>query len=98
MAKNNHLKSLLVFTSSFVGGVTAGLLLAPKNGAQNRRWLSLRIKKFREWAAHQQRKAKITGQKEWYSLRNMCNPNRNIPDLYQATAGLTFNEYEPESE
>ncbi|MDZ7683179.1 MAG: hypothetical protein U5J63_16110 [Fodinibius sp.] len=35
MGRKKTLTSILLLTGSFVGGIAAGLLLAPKNGARN---------------------------------------------------------------
>jgi gas vesicle protein len=79
--------NFLLFTTSFLGGLAAGLLLSPNKGAQNRAWLSDNALELNRWAKIQRHLAKRKSARELQKLRNNIYQGiqQNIPDLYEAT-------------
>jgi len=79
--------NFLIFTSSFLGGLAAGLLLSPNKGAQNRAWLSDNALELNRWAKIQRYLAKRKSSRELQNLRNNIHQGiqQNIPNLYEAT-------------
>lgn len=88
--KNN----LLLFTTSFIGGLAAGLLLAPKKGVQNRAWLSKNALEMGRWAKLQKRIARLKGNRELARIQQNVQQGirHHIPDLYQATDSISLSE------
>ena len=79
--------NFLLVTTSFLGGLAAGLLLSPNKGAQNRAWLSDNALELNRWAKIQRHLAKRKSSRELQKLRNNIHQGiqQNIPDLYEAT-------------
>lgn len=86
--------SFLLFTTSFLGGLAAGLLLSPKKGEQNRAWLSENAVELTRWAKIQRRIAKRKSARELDKLRKNIHQGirQNIPDLYEATDTIPLNK------
>ncbi|TYP91693.1 hypothetical protein LX73_2518 [Fodinibius salinus] len=100
MASNSKIRSILALTSSFIGGVTIGLLLAPKNGSANRRWLNKKVRKLSRWADYHRQQAQRSGIKEYHNLRTLLNRriHDNIPDLYESTADIPLSKHDLNNE
>lgn len=79
--------NFLLFATSFLGGLAAGLLLSPKRGKQNRAWLSENALEFTRRAKVQPRIVKRKSSQELDRLRKNIHKGiqQNIPDLYEAT-------------
>lgn len=100
MASNSKIGSILALTSSFIGGVAAGLLLTPKNGSENRRWLNKKVKILSNWADYHRRQAQRSGIKEYRNLRTSLSHrfHDNVPDLYEATEDILLSEHDLNNE
>jgi len=87
MERKRNLGSILLATTSFVGGLAAGFLLAPKNGPENRRWLASQASEFSKWMDYQTRAAQLKTDRELRRFRQNVQQGirQNVPDLYQAT-------------
>ncbi len=87
MGRKKTLSSILLLAGSFVGGVAAGFLLAPKSGARNRVWLSQRANDLSNWMGTQGKSAQIKGKRELHKLRNNVQQGirHHVPNLYDAT-------------
>ena len=90
----NRKTSFLLFTTSFLGGLAAGLLLSPKKGRQNRAWLSDNALELNRWAKIQRRIAKRKSSRELQKLRKNIHQGirQNIPDLYEATDTIPLSD------
>ncbi|MCH2450284.1 MAG: YtxH domain-containing protein [Gracilimonas sp.] len=77
--------ALLFGATAFAGGVIAGLLLTPKSGKENLRWLEV-----------QGRKLKKDGEMriDQVSKGIKKTVEDTFPDLYAATENLDFSEEE----
>jgi gas vesicle protein len=86
--------SFLLFTTSFIGGLAAGLLLSPKKGKQNRAWLSENALELSRWAKIQRRIAEHKSSREIDKLRKNIQQGirKNIPDLYEATDTIPLSD------
>jgi len=80
MDQKDSLNTILLATSSFIGGIAAGLLLSPQKGSQNRAWLSAQFKDLRN--------------KKFSNLRLTIYKGikQNFPDLYEATENIRLSK------
>lgn len=70
---------------AFAGGLMTGLLLTPKNGKENRKWIEDKSQKFLEES--EKRIDRVSK-----GIRNTVK--ENVPDLYSATETLHFSDIE----
>jgi len=92
MAQKNNLGSLLFATTTFLGGVALGILLAQNNSSKNQAWLSDHASELSEWM---DRKRKIAAYQAGRKLRKWrkrtgWGVKQNVPDLYQATEQINL--------
>lgn len=94
MARKSNLGSILLATTSFVGGLAAGFLLAPGNGPENRRWLVSRFSELGNWMDHQSRAAQVKTDRELRKFRQNVHQGirQNVPDLYRATDQIDLSD------
>ena len=80
----------LLAASSFLGGVGLGLLLSPKSGKQNRKWISDQSSEFANWIDEKSRDSIEQSEKRLAEIRKRMRKGYrdNIPDLYDATEHL----------
>lgn len=83
MSRKSGFSQFALVATSFVTGIAAGLLLAPKSGRNNRKWVGKNISGLAEWADQKSRMAKNGLKKEI---------DQNVPDLYRATEHIPLNE------
>lgn len=90
------LGSILIGTTAFAGGIVTALLLTPKNGTENRRWISEHGKETKDWLEGKSRKLKVDGEKRIDRLSKGIKKTvkDSLPDLYEATENLDFTEKE----
>jgi gas vesicle protein len=81
--------TLLTGLAAFAGGVVAGLLLTPKSGKENRQWIEDQSHKILEDGE------KRIGEVSKNIKRSV---KENLPDLYEATELLQFDDEELEEE
>ena len=96
MSSKKTLGSILLLTTSFVGGMAAGLLLAPKSGARNRVWLSQKTNEMSDWLEGRRTLAKAKGEKKLRDIRSNVQQGirHNVPDLYEATEHIDLSEHD----
>lgn len=70
---------------AFSGGFISGLLLTPKSGKENRRWLENQSRKIKE---DSEKRIDRVSEGIRKSVKN------SVPDLYEATEDLHFTEEE----
>lgn len=83
------LGTLLTGIAAFAGGLVAGLLLTPKSGKENRQWIEDKSNKILE---DSERKIGEVSQNIKKSVKD------NLPDLYEATELLHFEDEELEED
>ncbi len=81
--------TLLTGLAAFAGGVVAGLLLTPKSGRENRQWIEDKSHKILEDG---ERKIGAVSKNIKKSVKE------NLPDLYEATEILHFEDEELEED
>ncbi|MEP1152389.1 MAG: YtxH domain-containing protein [Balneola sp.] len=81
--------TLLTGLAAFAGGVVTGLLLTPKSGKENRKWIEDKSHRILE-----------DGEKRIGDVsRNIKKSvKENLPDLYEATELLHFEEEDLEED
>lgn len=87
MSEKTAIRSLLLATGSFIGGVTLGLLLTPTNGRQNRAWISEHASRLPGWIDRQRKTVSQKGQSKLQEIRQHVHDGlqQNIPDPFKAT-------------
>lgn len=81
--------TLLTGLAAFAGGVVAGSLLTPKSGKENRQWIEDQSHKILEDGE------KRIGEVSKNIKRSV---KENLPDLYEATELLQFDDEELEED
>jgi gas vesicle protein len=96
MENSTKLGSIVIAATTFCGGIAAGLLLAPKKGETNRRWISKKAKNLNYWLHRHRRNLANKSTKELNRLRNHIQQGvkNNVPDLYEATESISLNNDE----
>ncbi len=86
--KNNF----LLFTTTFIGGLAAGLLLSPQKGSQNRAWLTNNALELGRWAKLQRKLARRKSNRELSKVQQNVQQgiHQHIPDLYEATNEISL--------
>jgi gas vesicle protein len=90
MKQKTNTNSILLATTSFIGGIAVGLLLSPRSGNKNRTWLLEHTRKLAKWVDNQHKIARHTSGKELRRFRKNVQQGirRNVPDLYEATEDI----------
>lgn len=88
--------TLLVGATAFAGGVLTGLLLTPRNGKENLKWVKDQSEETVEWLETTGRKIREDGEKriDRFSEGIKKTMKDSLPDLYEATEDLEFSEDE----
>ncbi|MEX0609750.1 MAG: YtxH domain-containing protein [Balneolaceae bacterium] len=91
---NKGLKNLFITLTAFSGGLVTGLLLTPKSGQENRKWVSSHSKETKEWLEDKGHKIVEESEKriDRVSKGIKKTVQDSLPDLYEATDDLTFSE------
>lgn len=100
MGRKTNIGSILLAATSFIGGVAAGLLLAPQKGSQNRAWISDHVTELGSWVDNKRRDARNKGSKELRKFRKNVQQGirQNVPDLYKATEEIDLSRNDVISE
>lgn len=90
------LGTLLFGATAFAGGAISALLLSPKSGKVNRRWVSKQGKKTKGMLEERGRKLKEDSEKRIDRLSKGVKKTLkdSVPNLYEATENLHFSEEE----
>ena len=89
---NRALGSFLATMAAFSAGVVTGLLLSPRSGAENRKWISEHTDEAKSWMELKGHKLIEESEKRIDSISK--NLKETIPDLYAATESIQFEEDE----
>ncbi|GAB5409778.1 MAG: hypothetical protein BalsKO_21430 [Balneolaceae bacterium] len=87
---NRSLGTLLTTLISFSSGLVIGLLLSPKSGKENRKWISEHTDGARYWV--EDRGSKLLKESEQRLSKITKGVKEAIPDLYEATSSIVFEE------
>jgi gas vesicle protein len=88
--------TLMVGATAFAGGLVAGLILTPKSGKENMRWVKDQSNETKRWLEARGHKLKEDGEKriDRVSKGIIKTVREALPDLYEATENLHFSEEE----
>lgn len=91
--------TLLTGIAAFAGGVITGLLISPRNGRENRKWLSEQTKDTRNWIEHKSHNLMEESEKKIDRISKGIRKTveENVPDLYGATESLYFSDSDEEN-
>lgn len=99
MATNNTLKLIAFTAGAFLGGVLTGLLISPKSGPENRKWITNNTDELTGWADRKGRELKSKTDEQVSHLKENVKKSvkKSVPDLYEATEdlGLKDEDLEP---
>jgi gas vesicle protein len=100
MVHKKECSSILLASASFIGGLTAGLLLAPEPGRRNRKWLRKRANSLSRWIDNQRQSIQHKGRKELRKVHTNVQQGirQNVPDLYSATEHIGLSKRDINSE
>lgn len=88
--------NILVAVTSFLGGLTTGLLLAPRKGSQSRIWISNQATDLTQWVDTKHRTARYMSNRKLRKFRHKVKRGiqQNIPNLFEATENIDLGKYE----
>ncbi|MEX2478505.1 MAG: YtxH domain-containing protein [Gracilimonas sp.] len=88
--------TLMVGATAFAGGLVTGLLLTPKSGKENMRWVKDQSNETKHWLEMQGHKLKEDSEKRMDRVSQGIKKTvrEALPDLYEATEDLNFSEEE----
>ncbi|MEO1021377.1 MAG: YtxH domain-containing protein [Bacteroidota bacterium] len=91
---NRSLETLLTGITAFAGGVIAGMLLAPKSGRENREWVASQAGDAKHWVEETGHKIKEESERRVDQVSEGIRKTvkDNLPDLYEATENMVFEE------
>ena len=94
MGRKEKVNSILLATTSFIGGIVAGLLLAPNKGSRNRAWVSDQANELADWVDTHRKNARHKSGQKLHQLRNNMQHGvrQNLPDLYEATENIDLSK------
>lgn len=84
----------MVGATAFASGMVTALLLTPKSGKENRKWITDQSKETKDWLEHQSRKLKEDSEKRIDRVSKGIKKTVKdaVPDLYEATEKLKFSD------
>jgi gas vesicle protein len=87
MTANNILKIIAFTAGAFLGGIVTGLLISPKSGRDNRRWITENTDELSGWADRKGREMKSRTDEQFSNLKSNVKKSirKTMPDLYEAT-------------
>lgn len=96
MSSKGTLGSFFLVAGAFAGGVLTGLMLAPKSGKDNRKWVADQADEMAHWVDEQSHQAAHQANDRIRHLKDDVEKNfkKNFPDLYEATQDLGLKEEE----
>lgn len=92
---NRSSGTLLSAIMGFSTGIVLGLLISPKSGKENREWISKQTGEAKHWV--EDHSNKLVKESEAKLNRIAKEVKETIPDLYEATSSISFEEEADES-
>lgn len=94
MAKRSELTLIITATASFLGGMAVGMLLAPKSGQENRKWISSQTHEAADWLDAKSRDAFNLGEEHIENVAQTIKDTvrESVPNLYKATEDIGMEE------
>lgn len=88
--------TLLATVAGFSAGVVFGLLLSPKSGKENRQWVGKHTGEARHWVEDHGSRMVKEGEERLGKIAS--NVKQIIPDLYEATESIIFDDDDMEED
>ena len=87
---------LLATAGAFFTGVAVGLLISPKSGKDNRKWLRQQADEMTDWVDQHSKDALHITENKISSIKKDVQKKikDSIPDLYEATENIHLTEEE----
>lgn len=94
MAKRSLITRFIITATSFAGGMALGMLLSPRSGKENRRWIQRQTNDISGWMDHQRKGVIRKSEKQFSEVRKKVHQGirKNVPDLYDATEEIRLND------
>ena len=94
MAKRSDLTLIVTATTSFLGGLALGMLLAPKSGRESREWISNQTHEAADWLDNKSREAFNRGEEHIEKVAQTIKETvrESVPNLYKATEDIGMEE------
>lgn len=94
MAKRSDLTVIITATTSFLGGLALGMLLAPKSGRESREWISNQTQDTVHWLDEKGREALNRGEEHIDQVAQTIKDTvrESVPNLYEATEKIGLEE------
>ena len=85
---------------AFASGMIAGLLLAPKSGKDSRKWIQDQSKEAKDWIEEKGHHLLEESERRISEVSKEIKKTvkEAVPDLYEATSSLSFDDDEIENE
>ena len=93
---NKVLGTVIATITSFSAGIAIGLLLSPKSGKENRRWISKQTGEAKNWL--DDHGSKLLKESEERLGKIAKGVKEALPDLYEATDAIMFEDDEFEDD
>lgn len=92
--------TLLTGLAAFAGGVITGMLLTPKSGKENRQWLQEHSEEAKHWIEDKSQQLLEDSERKIGQVSKNIKKSvkENLPDLYEATEALQFEDDELEDD
>ncbi len=90
------IETLLATIAGFSAGVVLAMLISPKSGKENREWISKHTGDAKNWVEDHGNKIVKEGEERLQKIST--NVKEIIPDLYEATEAILFDEDELEED
>lgn len=87
--------TLITAIAAFSAGVITGLLITPRSGEENRKWISEHSGEAKNWVEAKGEQLLEEGEKRITRISEGIK--ETIPDLYKATESIHFDEDDLES-
>lgn len=86
MSAANIIKTVLIAGGAFAGGVLTGLLISPKAGDDNRKWVRVNAKEAGVWLDKKGKEAKAMSEAKFQALTEQIRKGvkDSVPNLYDA--------------
>lgn len=86
------MKKLLLTLTAFAGGYITASLLNPRNGEENRKWITDQSKDGKKWIEEKSQKLVKESEKKIDKMTKGIKKtvNETLPDLYEATEDMIF--------
>lgn len=92
---SKSISTLITAMAAFSAGVITGLLVTPRSGEENRKWISEHSGEAKNWVGEKGEKLLEEGEKRLSKISQGIK--ETIPDLYKATESIHFDEEDLES-